>query len=301
MNAAQEQSLRAQPVREQAVSLGRHGSMLGILSPGAADRDSNRPCIVILNAGIVHRVGPSRLHVLMARRLATAGFTVVRFDLSGIGDSERRTDGLAPLDAALADIGEVLDSLEAKLQRRRFILFGLCSGADQAVLYAGRDPRVTGVMFVDPHIPRTYKYYLHYYGRRLFRGSSWLNILQGRHPMFHSRSRRAGADRPSLAATAATDRPDVELIRQLTSKKVRDFLENAYRAALAQDNRLLAIFTGGLEAQHCYREQLLDAFPTVPFGSRLRLEYFGDADHMFESRAQRDALIDLITSWLGQL
>jgi pimeloyl-ACP methyl ester carboxylesterase len=292
MNAAQEQSLRAQPVREQPVHLGRHGSMLGILTPGAADRDSNRPCIVILNAGVVHRVGPSRLHVLIARRLAAAGFTVVRFDQSGIGDSDRRTDGLTPLDAALADIDEALDSLEAKLHRRRFILFGLCSGADQAVLYAGRDPRVTGVIFVDPHIPRTYKYYLYYYGRRMLRGSSWLNILRGRHPMFH---------RPSPAANAPADRPDGELIRQLTSKKVREFLENGYRAALARDNRLLAVFTGGLEAQHCYREQLLDAFPTVPFGSRLRLEYFGDADHMFESKAQRGALIDLITGWLGQL
>lgn len=295
-------AVREQPVREQPVNLGRHGFMLGILSPGAPAGDTNRPCIVILNAGIVHRVGPSRLHVLLARRLATAGFTVVRFDLSGIGDSDRRTDGLAPLDAALADIGEALDSLEAKLQRRRFILFGLCSGADHAVVYAGRDPRVVGVIFVDPHIPRTRKYYLHYYGRRLFRGGSWLNILLGRHPMFHSQSRRGGADgQPAMATTAATDRPDGELIRQLTSKEVREFLERAYRAALAQDNRLLAIFTGGLEAQHCYREQLLDAFPTVPFGSRLRLEYFADADHMFEDQAQRDALIELINSWIGQL
>jgi alpha-beta hydrolase superfamily lysophospholipase len=279
-------------VREQVLLLGPRKSLLGILAqcaPCAAD--TARPAIVILNAGIVHRVGPSRMHVALARRLAAVGYAAVRFDLSGIGDSERRPDALTPLDAALADIREALDSLESGHQLRRAVLVGLCSGADQAVIYAGSDPRVVGVVLVDPHIPRTRQYYVHYYGSRLFRLSSWLGILLGKHPMW--RARREGG-------VAADTRPDQNVVRELSSHEVRSFLEQAYRRTLETGTQFLAVFTGGLEAQHCYREQLLDAFPRLRFGDRLRLEYFKEADHMFQSEAERGRLIESIVNWLGQ-
>jgi hypothetical protein len=170
-------------------------------------------------------------------------------------------------------------------------LVGLCSGADQAVVYAGSDPRVVGVVLVDPHIPRTHQYYVHYYGSRLLRLSSWLNILLGKHPMWHGRRGGGGA---------GGTQPDENVIRELSSHEVRGFLEQAYRKTLESGNQFLAVFTGGLEAQHCYREQLLDAFPGLRFGDRLRLEYFKEADHMFQSEAQRGRLIEVIVDWLGQ-
>jgi pimeloyl-ACP methyl ester carboxylesterase len=278
-------------IREQALLLGARKSMLGILSQRAsAATDAQRPVVVILNAGVLHRVGPSRLHVILARKLAALGYRVVRFDLSGVGDSERRPDALNPLDAALADIREVLDSLESTLKASSAVLVGICSGADQAVVYAGTDSRVVGTVLIDPHIPRTRQYYLHYYGRRLFRLSSWLNILLGKHPMWVRRR----------VAVRGETRPDESAIRQLSSHEVRSFLEQAYRKAIEQDNRMLAVFTGGLEAQHCYREQLLHAFPQVHFSDRLQLEYFKDADHMFQSELERDSLLELIGNWLEQ-
>src|SRR5690606_31730993 len=101
-----------------------------------------RLCVVILSAGIIHRVGPNRLHVELARALSAAGCTSLRFDLSGIGDSEKRSDGLPPLDASLADIREAADWLQATRGVDQLILVGLCSGADQGLIYAGGDPRV---------------------------------------------------------------------------------------------------------------------------------------------------------------
>ncbi len=97
---------------------------MGIIAQGAAARPTDRPAAVILNAGIVHRVGPNRMFVTLARRLAAAGTFVLRFDLSGIGDSETRNDGLAPFDSSLADIREVLDMLESTRQIRRVVLAG---------------------------------------------------------------------------------------------------------------------------------------------------------------------------------
>jgi hypothetical protein len=115
--------------------------------------------------------------------------------------------------------------------------------------------------------------------------------LFGKHPL--GRASREGG-------VAAGTRPDPNFIRQLSSPEVRSFLEQAYRRTLESGNQFLAVFTGGLEAQHCYREQLLDAFPRLAFGDRLRLEYFKEADHMFQSEAERGRLINSIVNWLGQ-
>jgi alpha/beta superfamily hydrolase len=69
------------------VLFGRTRSLVGIITdPPEAERDPQRPAIVCLNAGIIHRVGPHRLYVKMARTLAAMGFVVLRFDFSGIGD-----------------------------------------------------------------------------------------------------------------------------------------------------------------------------------------------------------------------
>ena len=60
--------------------------LFGVLvKPRVASAD--RPAVIMTNAGTVHRIGPHRLYVDLARELAELGFTVLRMDLSGIGDS----------------------------------------------------------------------------------------------------------------------------------------------------------------------------------------------------------------------
>src|SRR5215475_3162536 len=83
-------------VRDEAVRLAPEGQLVGILSHPAANpltsTGSPAPGVIILNAGVLHRVGPHRLHVLLARRLAASGFTGLRLDLGGIGDSIASSD-----------------------------------------------------------------------------------------------------------------------------------------------------------------------------------------------------------------
>jgi hypothetical protein len=59
---------------------GRFGLLQAAQTPPAV-------MFVLLNAGAVHRQGPFRLYVHLARRLAALGFSCVRFDQPGIGDS----------------------------------------------------------------------------------------------------------------------------------------------------------------------------------------------------------------------
>jgi alpha/beta superfamily hydrolase len=132
-------------LREQAVLLGERKSLVGIVTQavgGAAP--VHEVALVFLNTGIIHRVGHHRMYVTFSRVLAAEGYTVLRFDLSGIGDSDYRIDGLSPLESNLSDIKEVLDWLETTKQAKRVILVGLCWGADSAVHYAAGDTQGGG-------------------------------------------------------------------------------------------------------------------------------------------------------------
>ena len=83
----------------------------------------------------------------------------------------------------------------------------------------------------------------------------------------------------------------------LDRPKVRAFLEQVYAQAAAQAVQMLAVFTSGPQYRHNSARQLLEAFPNVRFGRRLRLEYLSDSDHTFSSEANRTRLMELIVDW----
>jgi alpha-beta hydrolase superfamily lysophospholipase len=138
-------------MREEAVLFGETGSLVGILTdPRLTASNKDLPAIVLLNAGIVHRVGPNRLSVNIARTLATMGFVVFRFDFSGIGDSEVRGDHLPFRKSALCEVQEAMNYLSGARDSERFILMGLCSGARISFRTACCDPRVVGAVLINP-------------------------------------------------------------------------------------------------------------------------------------------------------
>ena len=276
-------------IREQALLLGPRKSLVGIIAASPSPLP-DAPMIVILNSGIIHRVGAHRVYVPLSRALAAAGFPVLRFDLSGIGDSENRVDMLSPFDASLADIREVLDSLESSRQVRRFVLLGLCSGADHAILYSGRDKRVVGVAMIDPSVPKTRGYYRRFYLRRLFSLTSWRNLVRGRHPLWQRLRIGPPAPRVEIEEPVAQG-------PSLQTPEVKAFLEQSYRSALDNDNQLLALFTDGREEILNYREQLLDAYPALNWSNRLRLDYFYDCDHSFHTESSQKRLIETVVDW----
>jgi alpha-beta hydrolase superfamily lysophospholipase len=90
------------------------------------------PAVLFVNTGGVHRVGESRIAVLMARRLAAQGIASLRMDLGGLGDSVRRDDSLT-LDMvyarhAVTDARAGVDCLAAAGYPKT-VMFGVCTGA----------------------------------------------------------------------------------------------------------------------------------------------------------------------------
>ena len=135
---------------EQALALGPHGGLVVIYTPGhvAATPDPARPAVVMFNPGLIHHVGPHRLHVKLARALAAQGIGSARVDFAGIGDSIARADRLSPAALVQRETTEVLDELERR-GHRAFILVGLCSGAQAAREMACTDARVRGAVLIN--------------------------------------------------------------------------------------------------------------------------------------------------------
>jgi pimeloyl-ACP methyl ester carboxylesterase len=278
---------------EQALLFGRSRSLVGILARPTSELPNPRPTVVILNTGIIHRIGHHRMYVTMARQLAAGGHCVLRFDFSGIGDSRSR-DGVAnPTAACLADIVEALNFLEDLGYGGAFILIGLCSGADIALRYGPSDKRVTGLVLLDPTIPPTVRFYAHYIGQRLTRLRSWLTFALGRGRIWRDVILRA-----KLAITAKPDDGRTSVI----DPKTRGELERIYKSLVMRGTKLLVVLTGGpMQGRQSYREQLLEAFPNVPFHDTLVLEHFEDSDHTFTSADHRERLKRLVLEWAGTI
>jgi pimeloyl-ACP methyl ester carboxylesterase len=277
-------------ISEQAVLIGKQKSLVGIITRVVPPVDGpERPAVVILNTGIIHRVGHHRMYVDLSRTLARVGHTVLRFDLSGIGDSESRAEALPPWRSVFADIAEVLDWLEARHGIRQVVLVGLCSGADHALYYGSSDHRVVGMVLMDPTIPPTRRYYLQYFGRRLFRLRSWLNAALGRS--------RIWASLPKLGEIQFRKERDLAADIPVDPES-RVFFERLYLRAVAMRMHFLIILAAGQDTRHSYPEQLLEAFPNVSFGDLLRLEFLKDCDHTFSFESNRTQLTDIILGWV---
>jgi pimeloyl-ACP methyl ester carboxylesterase len=188
-----------QIIRERAWSAPRR-ALFGVLAEPAGRRRSKpsdaalEPGIVLLNPGAIHRIGMNRMYVTLARRWAALGRSVLRLDLSGIGDS--------PADPAVGenrlyskhtvvDVSAALDRLTQSKLADRYILVGLCSGAYAAFHTALVDPRVTSVILINPQtfdyregdsldITRRQNFReARYYQRALWRPASWARALRG--------------------------------------------------------------------------------------------------------------------------
>jgi pimeloyl-ACP methyl ester carboxylesterase len=124
-------------------------TLVGIVTEPANGAASDT-AFLLLNAGVVHRVGPNRIHVTAARRLAEQGFLAVRFDMSGLGDSGSRRDSVPFDQASVLEAREVMSAIQREYGIARFVTVGLCSGAVVAFRAAVADERVLGSVLINP-------------------------------------------------------------------------------------------------------------------------------------------------------
>lgn len=137
--------------------------------------------LLIVVGGPQYRVGSHRQFVLLASHLAAQGIPVMRFDYRGMGDS----DGDArTFEDVHDDIRHALDEFFSEVpEMKEVVIWGLCDAASASLFYAHSDPRVRGLVLLNPWVRTTEgmaKTYLkHYYLTRLFERELWRKIARG--------------------------------------------------------------------------------------------------------------------------
>lgn len=176
---------------EQAAMIGAAPQLVSVITtPAESVRGAQHTGVIILGAGLVHRVGPNRMTVRTARRLAELGYVVARFDHRGIGDSGSRQDNRPFAVSAVEETREVMDYLSRHHAVEKFVLMGICSGAETALRTGFADSRVTGVGLINGggqgygDAWESYEYVRgearQYLKRSLFSLDSWWRALTGR-------------------------------------------------------------------------------------------------------------------------
>jgi dienelactone hydrolase len=267
-------------MKERAYLFGETGSLLGILSE--PEPATARPTVLLLNAGLVNRVGPFRMNVDLARRLAAAGFPAFRLDISGLGDSGPRPGELELQDRALIDAQEAMDFLAQRTGARRFIAAGLCAGALHAHGIAVSDPRVVGAVLLDGYAYPSLRFLLRRYGPRLASPSAIFRFARRHLSAFNGQ-------RPAPVAKS-------EILNLAFPPQVQ--VSDDLRQLMDRDVQLLFVYSGNWHPYFNYRDQLRDNFPAVPFGSRLAVEHFPEADHTYTLLADRERLFDRVVAWV---
>ena len=270
-------------MKERVVVFGPESGLVGIVTEPDILRRPPPPVVLLLNAGMQPRVGPNRLHVKIARRLAKQSVPSLRFDFSGIGDSLRPRDGLPFRQSAVIETREAMDFLAEEAPQTSFVLVGICSGADAALRVADADPRVAGAILIDGYTYPTPRYYLHRYALGALAWRRWRNLLSWDHHVWQSLFRRTPAE-------------EVEADVGFYALPPRQTAETSFRRLVERGVNLCMIHT--VEGGTYYADQFFDAFPSLRDNARIRVHFIPGADHVFTALWSQEQLINRIDAWI---
>jgi hypothetical protein len=252
---------------------------------GLLTRPDAGPCtrvVVLFNAGLTHRSGPQRFHVELARRLSAGGATVFRFDLPGVGDAAHA--GATSQEAAVA---QAFDALQAATGAASFVVGGICSAADLGWRVAVADPRVQGLLLIDPMAVRG----------PWFRVGRWRMALRSAPSSWPAKlARRLRGTRGAVQAGA--DTPVPLAIDAYRGWPTPDAFRTQAAALLARGVRMLELYTGGVSDYLLHARQIDATFGLARRHAGLRVHFRPDLDHILFALAHRREVIALVDRWL---
>jgi exosortase A-associated hydrolase 1 len=139
--------------------------------------------VMVVVGGPQYRVGSHRQFVQLSRVVANAGFSVLRFDVRGMGDSLGEKKDFLHISTDIAAAKKHF--LLSVPQLKGVVLWGLCDGASAALLYFHQflDSQIHGLCLLNPWVRSESSLAIntvkHYYGRRLLQFSFWKKLFNG--------------------------------------------------------------------------------------------------------------------------
>lgn len=266
---------------------GEKQNLVGIFSePESIQRVEGKPLILILNSGLVHRPGPLRMNKEFSLYLAEQGFSSFRFDLSGVGDSEKPVSNNQTFkDRNLSDVGEALELIKQKISPAKIIVMGLCTGADLAHRSAVAYAEITGSILLDGYGYPTKNFYIKRYLPILVNPKRLFNLF------IRIMSKIIFIAKNNNSSEQGADAYYWEL------PKKQDYI-NEMQLQYKKGNKHLYIYTSGVRAYYNYKQQFFDTFKRFDFCSSVEVEYFAYSDHIYILLEQRKQLFDCVLNWI---
>ena len=263
--------------KERALRFGRAQHLIGVAGLPAAAAPTGSVGIIVLNAGMVYRAGPFRLHVEITRRLNACGYPTLRFDLSTLGDSGASNESQSRAHQIRADVADAMSLLASHAGCTRFVLLGLCSGAQNAHIVTVDEPHVAGAIFLDGYAYRTLGFHLRHYLPRLRSAARWHRFI--------SRKLQAAANQRGDDVFAVSFPPRNQVQRELT-------------AMLDRGLRLHFIYSGGVTRYFNHPRQFRECFGRLADRPEISARLFGGTDHTYALQVDRQRLLQDIEAWL---
>lgn len=290
------------PICEEVVALDE--CLRAILTRSAA---APRRAVILLNAGAVGQIGPNRLHVVLARRLAAAGDLVIRMDVSGIGDSRVRAgaeENVVYSEHAVADVGIAVDWVR-RSGVAEVAVVGLCSGAYHGFKAALAGQPIDKLVAINPltfhyrpGMPLDFAAFrvaadAMRYRKSIASGTSWRKLLHGQVDIV--RVARVLLHR----FFGAVRRPLRDAMRRLRVPLVDDLgseLDVLARRGVA----LRFIFAEGDPGQQLLAEQGGSVVPRLVAGGQLGVCIIPGTDHTFTALWAHPIALDAICAALDR-
>ena len=268
---------------DNAVVFGKYQNLVGtVTAPIEKNCDTAPVAAIFMTAGMLHHAGPFRLHLDLAHQLSKSNIVSMRFDLSGIGESFGVGTTGRSIDRAANETAQAMDYLTSQYGIEKFVLFGLCSGADDSVHTALSDHRVVGFVSMDGCGYPTKKFYWNrltsHYLSRLLMLSKWMGVVK----------RLFGGSRQTPSSLQSGSD-----IREFPTQ---DVAEKEFQSLVQRGVDMHFVFTGGIAEYYNYVDQFHDMFSKVDWNGKATTTFFPHMDHIAFLCEDRNQLVADVTS-----
>jgi exosortase A-associated hydrolase 1 len=267
----------------------------GVLSRPAPSVATADTAVLIVVGGPQYRVGSHRQFVLLARAFAAAGHPTLRFDYTGMGDSE---GSLRTFDTTAADLHAALDTLAGACPASpRIVVWGLCDAASAALMFASGDPRVAGIVAANPwarsEATLAATRLKHYYVTRLLQRDFWAKLLRGGLRWSDSWRALRGSLANAVARAPANSAGTQKIDFQVAMARGLARLHGEVLLILSGNDLTAREFIEYTRSSSAWRGLLQQ-----PKVTRIEL---AEADHTFSQRHWLDRVIAESIAWLQRL
>ena len=263
--------------------------------------------LLVVTGGPTYRVGPHRTNVMLGRDLADAGIPVMRFDFRGTGDSDGELRTLKRGGPVILDISAAIDTFfERAPGLKNVVLWGLCRGAIRTLEYAGQDPRVSGIVLLNPRVDNdkigAVASIKHYYWQRLTSLNFYKKLLSGKLDVIQSLKELGATVFTALRPDQKSASVSEEKPRAAGSKVDYIPIETLIEEGFEKFRGHYLVILGGADLEAAKFKEIIKRSPTLQLRSKdpeVIIRNLAGATHTFSNRESLLTIIRWTREWIN--